>query len=62
MQLTEQQAKLLLAFYSSDGMTLKYAEYGIWIPCIILAALWVCHVIYLVFGVKTIRTDDSAEK
>ena len=28
MQLTEQQAKLLLAFYSSDGMTLKYAEYA----------------------------------
>ena len=28
MQLTEQQARLLLAFYSSDNMTLKYAEYA----------------------------------
>ena len=38
------------------------ARNGIWIPCIILAVVWVCHVIYFVFGVKTIRTDDSAEK
>ena len=38
------------------------ARNGIWVPCIIIAALWVCHVIYFVFGVKTIRTDDAAEK
>ena len=38
------------------------ARKGIWVPCIIIAVVWVCHVIYFVFGVKTIRTDDSAEK
>lgn len=38
------------------------ARKGIWIPCIIIAVVWVCHVIYFVFGVKTIRTDHSAEK
>ena len=38
------------------------ARKGIWVPCIIIAALWVCHVIYFEFGVKTIRTDDSAKK
>ena len=38
------------------------ARSGIWIPCIILAVVWVCHVIYFVFGVKTIRADDAAEK
>ena len=38
------------------------ARNGIWIPCIILAVVWVCHVIYFVFGVKTIRADDAAEK
>ena len=38
------------------------ARKGIWIPCIILAVVWVCHVIYFVFGVKTIRTEDAAEK
>jgi len=38
------------------------ARKGIWIPCIILAVVWVCHVLYFVFGVKTIRADDAAEK
>ena len=27
-----------------------------------IAVVWVCHVIYFVFGVKTIRADDAAEK
>ena len=30
---------------------------GIWIPCIILAIVWLGHIVYLVFGVKTI--DES---
>ena len=38
------------------------ARKGIWVPCIIIGVVWVCHIIYFVFGVKTIRTDDSAEK
>ena len=29
------------------------ARKQIWIPCIILAAVWVCHIIYFVFIVKT---------
>ena len=28
---------------------------GIWVPCIILAVIWVCHVIYFVFFVRTIK-------
>ena len=36
---------------------------GIVIPSIILAIVWVCHVIYFVFGVKTIVTkSDRAVK
>ena len=31
------------------------ARKGIWIPCIILAVVWVCHIVYFVFGVKTIK-------
>ena len=38
------------------------ARKGIWVPCIIIGVVWVSHIIYFVFGVKTIRTDDSAEK
>lgn len=29
----------------------------LWIPCGILAAVWLCHVIYFVFGVKTIAKE-----
>ena len=38
------------------------ARKGIWVPCIIIGVVWVCHIIYFVFGVKTIRADDAAEK
>ena len=31
---------------------------GIWIPCIILAIVWLCHIIYFVFRVKTISKED----
>lgn len=30
---------------------------AIYIPCVILTVVWVCHVIYFVFGVKTIVAD-----
>ncbi len=32
---------------------------AIYIPSIILAVVWICHVIYFVFGVKTIRTENT---
>ena len=34
------------------------ARKGIWVPCIILAVVWVCHIIYFVSGVKTIKGDE----
>ena len=34
------------------------ARKGILVPCIILAVVWVCHIIYFVFGVKTIRGEE----
>lgn len=34
------------------------ARKSIWVPCIILAVVWVCHIIYFVFGVKTIKDDE----
>ena len=35
------------------------ARKGIWVPCIILAAVWVCHIIYFVFGVKTVKSPTD---
>ena len=37
------------------------ARKGIWIPCIILAVVWICHIVYFVFGVKTIKEENSEE-
>lgn len=34
------------------------ARKSIWVPCIILAAVWVCHIVYFVFGVKTIKGKE----
>ncbi|MDE6665114.1 MAG: YbaN family protein [Ruminococcus sp.] len=33
------------------------ARKEIWIPCIIIAIVWICHIIYFLFGVKTIKSQ-----
>lgn len=38
------------------------ARKGIWIPCIILAVVWICHIVYFVFGVKTIKSEQQTEE
>lgn len=36
---------------------------GLTLPCGILAFIWVCHMVYFLFGVKTIRpTEQAPEK
>ncbi len=35
------------------------ARKGIWVPCIILAVVWVCHLLYFIFGVKTLKKGDN---
>jgi hypothetical protein len=38
------------------------ARKGIWIPCIILAVVWIAHMVYFLFFVKTIRRDAAVER
>lgn len=45
---------LLMGF----GFTMMMLK-SIYIPCIILAAVWICHIIYFVFGVKTIKSETE---
>ena len=37
------------------------ARKGIWIPCVILGVLWLCHILYFVFRVKTISREELPE-
>lgn len=32
---------------------------GLYVPCGILAVVWVCHIVYFVFGVKTIPAGQE---
>ncbi|MBR1584549.1 MAG: YbaN family protein [Clostridia bacterium] len=34
------------------------ARKGIWIPCVILALVWLAHILYFCFGVKTIANKE----
>ena len=33
------------------------ARKAIWVPCVILTIVWACHLVYFLFGVKTIRPE-----
>lgn len=35
---------------------------GIIIPCVVLAVVWVCHLVYFLFGVKTIPAAETAQE
>lgn len=35
------------------------ARKGIWIPCIILAIVWICHLLYFLIRVKTLNPNES---
>ena len=35
------------------------ARKGIWVPCIILAVVWVAHIVYFVFFVKTVQEESK---
>ncbi len=37
------------------------ARKGIWIPCVILAVVWAAHVVYFLFGVRTISPEDEID-
>ena len=38
------------------------ARKGIWVPCIILAIVWVLHMVYFLFFVKTISSEEATNK
>ncbi|MBR2668411.1 MAG: YbaN family protein [Solobacterium sp.] len=56
------QTKLSIIFTVSLLMSFglfMMSRKGIWIPCIILVIVWICHIVYFVFFVKTITKDEQ---
>lgn len=47
----------LMAF----GFTIMFIK-AIYIPCVILACVWVFHILYFIFGVKTYCPERAEEK
>ncbi len=45
---------LLMAF----GFTMMFLK-QIYVPCIILGCVWLFHIIYFCFGVKTFKTESA---
>ena len=35
------------------------ARKSIWVPCVILAAVWLCHIIYFCFRGRTIQPGED---
>ena len=35
------------------------ARKGLTVPCVILAVVWLCHLVYFLFGVKTLRAWEA---
>ena len=35
---------------------------GIIVPCVVLAVVWVCHLVYFLFGAKTIPAAETAQE
>lgn len=45
---------LLMAF----GFTMMFLK-AIYVPCIILACVWVFHIVYFIWGVKTYKPEEK---
>lgn len=47
----------MVTILMSVGFTVMLVK-KIYIPCIILLVVWMCHIVYFVFCVKTLKKDE----
>lgn len=55
---TKIRIMITVTLLMSFGFTIMMLK-EVYIPCAILAGVWVFHIVYFIFGVKTIKTDDK---
>lgn len=55
---TKIRIMITVTLLMSIGFTMMMLK-GVYIPCVILACVWVFHIIYFIFGVKTIHLKSE---
>ncbi len=60
--LPQTKASILITVTLLMGLGIFFmARKGIWVPCIILGVVWVVHLIYFLFFVKTIKPEEGVK-
>lgn len=61
--LPQTKAGILITVTLLMGLGIFFmARKGIWIPCIILGVVWTAHLVYFLFFVKTIKTEEGVKQ
>lgn len=61
--LPQTKASILITVTLLMGLGIFFmARKGIWIPCIILGVVWTAHLVYFLFFVKTIKTEEGVKQ
>lgn len=58
---TKIKIMITVTLLMSVGFTMMFAK-SIYIPCMILGGVWIFHILYFAFGVKTFKAEDNAEE
>lgn len=58
---TKLRVILTVTALMSIGFTMMYLK-GLYIPCAVLGGVWIFHIIYFIFGVKTCRPEASESR
>lgn len=61
--LPQTKASILITVTLLMGLGIFFmARKGIWIPCFILGVVWTAHLVYFLFFVKTIKTEEGVKQ
>lgn len=55
---TKIRIMILVTLLMGFGFTMMWMK-AVYIPCIILACVWVFHIVYFIFGIQTMKTGNA---